>query len=224
MKKFLLSLFLLIAVNAHAAGVNGLNYTTYAPNGSLSSPNQNTLTQLSTGTVPNLNYNWSYVLNSGRADAVVVKFTGYFKADTTGTYTFGITADDGVQLIMDNQYIINYWGDQGPTLRSGSINLTAGQIVPVTVWYYENGGGATLQWYQLINNSWQIVPTGSLATDATFWAPPAPVLCCGGSSAAFTMTNTHQQKVNQFTSRTTADSKVNIEQIGDSNTVLVQSY
>lgn len=150
---------------------NGLNYQTYAPSGSWASPDQSTLTPLTSGVVPNLDYTWDYVLDSGRNNGVVVKFTGYFKVETTGTYTFGVTGDDGIQLIMNGQTVINYWADQGPTLRSGTINLTAGDIIPITVWFYENGGGATLKFYQQINGNWVIVPTTSLATSSAYWGP-----------------------------------------------------
>ncbi len=161
--------FLLVCGLANAQSTNGLNYTTYVPSGSLASPNRDTLTPLSSGTVPNLNYNWNYVLDSGRNDGVVVKFTGFFKAEEAGTYTFGITGDDGIELIMKGQTVITYWADQGPTLRSGTITLAAGEIVPITVWFYENGGGATIQFYQQVNGSWNIVPTTSLATASTYW-------------------------------------------------------
>lgn len=49
-----------------------------------------------------------------------------------------------------------------------------------------------------------------------------PSLCCGGSSAAFPIDPNHTQSIEQFKNRTTADSQVYIEQIGNSNTVLVE--
>lgn len=52
-------------------------------------------------------------------------------------------------------------------------------------------------------------------------APTAPSLCCGGSAVAFNANTTNTAKVLAFTSRTTADSKVNIEQIGNFNTTTV---
>ena len=51
--------------------------------------------------------------------------------------------------------------------------------------------------------------------------PTAPTLCCGGSSSAFTATSSNSEKIIAFTNRTTADSKVNIEQIGNQNEILV---
>lgn len=60
---------------------------------------------------------------------------------------------------------------------------------------------------------------GSTAPPAT---PTAPTLCCGGSAAQFTADPTKITKVNQFINRTTADSIVYIDQIGNSNTITVQ--
>lgn len=53
-------------------------------------------------------------------------------------------------------------------------------------------------------------------------APAAPSLCCGGSSASFNADTANTAKVTTFTSRTTADSKVHIEQIGNTNTIIVE--
>jgi hypothetical protein len=46
-------------------------------------------------------------------------------------------------------------------------------------------------------------------------------LCCGGSAAAFNANPTNSAKVQAFVNRTTADSKVNIEQLGTQNEVVV---
>lgn len=49
----------------------------------------------------------------------------------------------------------------------------------------------------------------------------APSLCCGGSSASFSADNTKIVKLQQFSNRTTSDSQVYIDQIGNSNTVTI---
>ena len=59
---------------------------------------------------------------------------------------------------------------------------------------------------------------GTLAGGGIYTPPP---LCCGGSSAAFNANSTNTAKVLTFTNRTTADSKVNIEQLGTQNEVTV---
>jgi len=61
-------------------------------------------------------------------------------------------------------------------------------------------------------------PQGTLAGGGIYTPPP---LCCGGSAAAFNANTTNTAKVLTFTNRTTADSKVNIEQLGTQNEVTV---
>lgn len=50
---------------------------------------------------------------------------------------------------------------------------------------------------------------------------PAPSLCCGGSASAFTADSLHIIKIQAFTQRTSADSQVYIEQIGNSSTITI---
>lgn len=52
--------------------------------------------------------------------------------------------------------------------------------------------------------------------------PTTPTLCCGGSSAAFPIDADKTLSINAFKNRTTNDSQVYIEQIGNDNTVTVQ--
>ena len=185
--KRILGIFLAaLSLNVSAQIVNGLNYTTYLPAGSgpWVSPNRSTLTQLTTGTIPNLYYDWDNVLDSGRNSGVVVKFTGYFKAETAGTYNFGLEGDDGVELVMKDQTLISHWADQPGTRRTASIALAAGEIVPVTIWYYENGGGARLRFIQEINGSWVAVSTTNLATSLTLWSPPSCNPCSPNTNNA----------------------------------------
>lgn len=52
--------------------------------------------------------------------------------------------------------------------------------------------------------------------------PTAPTLCCGGSAAQFNADAGKVARVASFMSRTTADSQVYIEQIGNLNTITVE--
>ena len=155
MKHLLASLLIILAVASlefactrpAQAQTAGLNYTTYAAGGATPSYTQaadgtiNNRTQLSTGTVSTINYNWGGggVLNSGRGDGVIVRFYGYINIPTAGTYTFGGNADDGIRLKVNNTQVINSWQEDGGSFRQGTISLSAG-YVPVELIYYENGG------------------------------------------------------------------------------------
>ena len=68
------------------------------------------------------------------------------------------------------------------------------------------------------NGSTTPLAAGQTATPA---APAAPSLCCGGSSASFNATPADAIKVQNFVNRTTADSKVFIEQVGNQNKIVV---
>jgi hypothetical protein len=64
--------------------------------------------------------------------------------------------------------------------------------------------------------------TTSTATGSTIVDPvTAGSLCCGGTSAPFNADTTNNSKITTFVNRTTADSQVHIEQIGTSNTIVV---
>jgi len=224
---FLLTLCLSVHSQDTEAQSAGLNYTAYLGGGA--SPNytqraDGTLvrTVLSSGVVNTVNYDWSggNVLNSNRGDGVIVRFHGFINIPTAGTYSFGGNADDGIRIRVNNESVVNSWIESGGSFRSGSVSLPAG-VVPIELIYYENAGGAmvNLQWF--INGSWQIVPSTALATAASFFAPPAPVLCCGGSSSSFNANPVNTAKAQTFTNRTTGDSQVSIEQIGNANTITV---
>jgi hypothetical protein len=63
---------------------------------------------------------------------------------------------------------------------------------------------------------------GSTAPPAEPAPPPPPQFCCGGSSSSFTKDAPNVSKVLNFDNRSTSDSKVFIEQIGNQNEIFVQ--
>ena len=96
-----------------------------------------------------------------------------------------------------------------PTTKAGDgcgLNCDSMQIAEIT-YYYDANSNVT-----------------STATSSTIVDPvtaAANTLCCGGSAASFNANTTNTAKILTFTNRTTADSKVNIEQIGTQNEVIV---
>lgn len=67
---------------------------------------------------------------------------------------------------------------------------------------------------------------GAVAPNPGSTAPPAqpvaPSLCCGGSATSFSIDIQKSSSIQAFVNRTTQDSQVFIEQIGNSNTITVQ--
>lgn len=177
MKQILLFVLLLFLKVSFAAGTEGLTYTTYAAGGA--TPNVSSLSPLTSGTVLTVNFNWGggYVLDSSRYDGVAVQFTGYIKVPTSGTYYFGTTTDDGAVLKVNGTTVVDQWREQGPTFWSGSIALSAGSVVPITFWFYENGGGAVAQlyWINPATGNWEIIPSSVLATSSDFWGETVTV-------------------------------------------------
>ena len=77
---------------------------------------------------------------------------------------------EGVRLWVDGQPLVNNWTDHAPTENSGAITLTAGQSYPITMEFYDHGGGALAQ--LLWSSSCEpkaVIPSGQL-----FPAAPAP--------------------------------------------------
>ena len=96
-----------------------------------------------------------------------------------------------------------------PTTKAGDgcgLNCDSMQIAEITYYYDANS------------------TTTSTASSNTIVDPVTAAnntLCCGGSAASFNANPTNSAKVQAFVNRTTADSQVNIEQIGTQNEVTV---
>lgn len=211
------------AEEARADGTSGLTYYTYRGTGAY--PNYTSLTYptvLSTGISPNLNYNWggSAVLNSGRADTVMVHWVGYIQWPGTGSkqvYFYNST-DDGFVMKINGTTVINNWVEQGNAMynSSGSITLTGGTAYYIDVWYYENGGGAAAMLYWNTGAGITIVPTGSFATSSTYWAPQDQTVT--GTSSGITNAQS-TRKNNLITNRNNVSgNQIYVDQAGDNNT------
>ncbi|MCX5671736.1 MAG: PA14 domain-containing protein, partial [Planctomycetota bacterium] len=96
---------------------------------------------------PTIDFNWGNGSPDPllAADLFSVRWTGLVKAVYTETYTFQTNSDDGVRLWVNNQLVIDNWGDHAPTVNTGTIALVAGQLYDIKLEYYENGGGAVMQ-------------------------------------------------------------------------------
>jgi len=214
---------LLVCFSAYA----DLYFETYRSTGAL--PNMpyygtGTLTfptVLSSGTVTSINHSWGsgVVLNSGRAEQVLVKYWGFIFVPGTGsqTLTFYNSSDDGFYMRVNNQVVINDWQEQGNSFYngSGSITLTGGQYYTLEAWYYENGGGAVAQLYWNQSGTIAIVPTTSY-----FLVEPTPQTPTYSSG----ITNAQQTRRNNETAQRNAQSgnEIQIEQIGDNNTITIR--
>lgn len=111
-------------------------------------------TPLSTQNVPNIDFNWGggLVLNSGKAEDVLVAFEGNIMVPADGWYTFYAPGDDGIKLTIAGMNLINDWYDKGGGgTTSEPMWIRAGILYPTTLYYYENGGGANVWLYYSTN-------------------------------------------------------------------------
>lgn len=85
------------------------------------------------------------IFTNGPANGFIAEVQAFINPPITDTYTFDISTDDRGLLYIDNQLVVD---GTGVTSASGSINLTAGQRVPLRFVFKENGGNAyyTLRW------------------------------------------------------------------------------
>jgi cytochrome c2 len=82
------------------------------------------------------------------SDHFSVRWQGQVQGLETGYYTFYVTADDGARLWVDNIPMFDHWASEANATFSGTILLRAGQKYDLTLEYYEDSGGASvnLQW------------------------------------------------------------------------------
>lgn len=132
-------------------------------------------TPLVTTTVSNIDFQWGggFIFPEGnvwRSEDVLVKFTGNLMVPADAYYEFFAPADDGVILNIAGMGLINDWYDKG---GGGTISqpvwIRAGILYPFTFYYYENGGGAWVQFNARVvgDSDFQVVPAAWLGTQVT---------------------------------------------------------
>lgn len=87
---------------------------------------------------------------SSSADNYSWQWVGYFKAPTTGSYTFFTSSDDASHLWIGSKAVsgfttanatVNNGGLHATIETSGTVSLTAGQYYPIRIMFGESGGG-----------------------------------------------------------------------------------
>ena len=99
------------------------------------------------------------------ANQFSARWIGTITIPATGSYRLRTVSDDGVRLWINGSQVISNWTNHGATNNTTStISFTAGQRVPVTLEYFENGGSAVmrLQWRLPGTNTYVAIPAGNL--------------------------------------------------------------
>jgi len=139
-----------------------------------------------------IDFNWasgSPGVGTAGTDRFSVRWTGYIKIPSSGSYTFQTVSDDGVRLTIDGSSVIDNWTDHGTaTDTSASLTLTGGRYVPFTMDYYENGGLSVIQllWKKPSDSSYTVIPASQLYRCSL---PLAGFRVSPGSSTASTCSN-----------------------------------
>jgi|GEM_PF-2271242 len=97
---------------------------------------------------PEVNFNWDTSSPAAvtPADYFSARWRGKIEVPTSGDYTFYVTSDDGVELWVNGQRLINILSrPQSPTETSGTVTLTAGRRYFIDLMYNEFTGGAVCQ-------------------------------------------------------------------------------
>lgn len=80
---------------------------------------------------------------AGREDGFAITFGGYLQVEQEGLYTFFLRSDDGSDLYIGNEKVVDNDGLHGAVERSGVIVLKAG-FYPLLVNFFEAGGSEAL--------------------------------------------------------------------------------
>jgi len=106
-----------------------------------------------------------------------VRWEGQVLAPVSGIYTFFVNSDDGARLWVDNQPVLDVWGDKTESeYASDPVQMVAGQRYNIRLEYYQNEGDdvVELRWGGAV--PYQIIPTSQLFPTVTPMQPEPPVV------------------------------------------------
>lgn len=88
---------------------------------------------------PTIDFDWDYRAPAPGlpAENYCVRWTGALRAPETGAYTFVISTDDGMRVWLGEQMLFDEWHPQVPTSYRKTVALTAGQLYPLRVEYFQ---------------------------------------------------------------------------------------
>ncbi len=134
---------------------------------------------------PTVNFAWAFGEGPRPGmsrDFFSARWTGQAIPQNTETYTFIVSADDGVRLWLNDVLVVDHWHDQGTTSYSATIAATAGVPIEIRIDYYNRQWGAVarLEW-QSASQPRQVIPSTRLATGDS---RPTVTLSTGNSAVS----------------------------------------
>ena len=102
---------------------------------------------VATRTDEQLNFDWftDAPVPGINTDNFSARWTGYFVPPSSGTYQFGVRADDGVRVFLDDRSIVGDWRDGSTRTLTHAIDFEAGRAYKLRVEYYERYASATVK-------------------------------------------------------------------------------
>ena len=110
---------------------------------------------------------WSTADEFGMEDNFLTQVIANLTVPAAGDYTFQLTSDDGSELLIDDELVIDHDGLHGATPKEGTVTLTADHHA-LGINFIEATGGQqlTLKWKKPGDTTFTIVPDSVLSTDA----------------------------------------------------------
>ncbi len=123
---------------------NSLTYEFYDLSVSPSVDNIPTTGATATGSVSEIDVDalWTSI-TPGDHENFAIRYSGFIKINTTETYTFYTSSDDGSKLFIDGNEVVDNDGLHDILETSGTIALNQG-IYPITILFFERTGGEFL--------------------------------------------------------------------------------
>lgn len=110
--------------------------------------------------VPEVNRDWGtgsllpYDIGGLYNDWMIANYSGFVTIPADGKYQIGGGSDDGMRIRLGGKEVVNTWSPHGYLEAwSSELDLKAGQILPISIDYFEHSGAAraTLQWKSSTN-------------------------------------------------------------------------
>jgi autotransporter-associated beta strand protein len=133
-----------------------------------------------------------YNLGVGNNNNVEARWFGNITIPGSGStpvpINFATTSDDGSMLYIDGNVVVNNNFFQGPTQRTGLVNLTPG-VHAIDVEFYQGSGGAVMnaQWDTSGGTNFVDIPNSAFSTTA----PANGVTMAGAGTLTLSKTNTY---------------------------------
>jgi hypothetical protein len=101
-------------------------------------------------------------------ETFAARITGFFNIATAGVYTFGINHDDGARLMIDGMASLRASQDGVLDNRTTTVTGTfAAGLHSVEIVYFENSGGASLEFFGKAGNASSNAPWALVASVPT---------------------------------------------------------